>query len=669
MSADGSSSAPPGEAPAAVTAAQPATAETAQPAFDQADQAAQAEAPKPIDPTILLIQNRLQRSIAEPNTGEDTSRDTLEALAADPQEMEREDAVQVMVERENWHQHTFGERAGKDDPEVGKAKRQELIDRYRSEGASRKATEQRIEEYAQKVGADRSAGLEAIPDGEAFFTAEGSKDRILAQAEPLIQAYFNSDQGSFSTEGELDQAKIVRTQTEQYVALVRQAIEEGSIPDDITSREVYQLVADNIAALGLQDRAATEVLLGDHGVRHLVDHNINVAADLAAQLKAKGYPMTAKDTLLLHQIMLYHDIGYAMDPVRMAIRQDGPKGQDADHALLAAQFVREHMVDTSSPWNKIFNTQDFETMHRAISFHDSADTGVKQVDFSRLEGPDDIEGKRRIIESIVRTADNTHAFEDKLPALIYAVPESLKYMRLLKTAGEVGDKAAEADIKARFAQVLESSTGISSGDKEAFLMALNKLTPSGYKFTVGRIAGRKPEFSLEDQADGGVKVVIKATESRAHQSVVEAFGMDGYGQMRKFVKDVLGENFSEEDFQSGTITSKDLEIQIRKRGQARRESSTYEKSVMKALRSDPKFALFVRSEKDLNILERDINTTLAAQADLTDEKFAARAQLILGKGIDGMTDRASITAVLEAQKTGIAGKKAELLSHYLDQLK
>jgi hypothetical protein len=667
-----------GEMPAAVGPVGPAATGAEIPAVETGDQAipnTTAETTQP-DPTMAILQ-QLERGMAdatEPNDGQgeadgnagEASRSALESIAAGPQEMERREVVKAMTERENWYQHTFGERAGQGDPAVVIAKRQELTERYMSEGASRAVVEQRIEEYAVKVEANRNAGLEAIPEDTAFDT-EGSRDLIMAQAEPLIQAYFKSDRGSFSKEGELDQAGIVREQSQQYVQLVADAIAEGSISRDITAREVYKLVADNIAALGLQDRAASEVLIGDHGVRHLVDHNTRVASLLATQLAEKGYPMTAKDTLLLHQIMLYHDIGYAMDPVRGAMKTDGVRGQDAGHALLAAQFVREQMVDPASPWHKVFNTQDFETMHRAISFHDSPDTGVKQVDFSRPEGPNDLEGKRRIIESIVRTADNTHAFEDKLPALMNAVPESLKYMRLLKTAGETGDPATITAIKEKFKATLGASNDISSGDKEAFMGAIDSLVPQSYKYTVGRIAGRKPEYKLVDQVDGsGVQVQISVVESPSHRSVVEAFGMGSFGQMRKFVEDVLGEKFNEEDFLNGKVSSRDLEISFRKKDQAYRQSTQYEQNVMRGLKGK-EFQAFLNADVQLigraQSLANDINK--AATGELDDSALRARVRATLGPQVDQIPDRDGIIAALESTQNQIGQQRLENLQNYL----
>ncbi len=648
----------------------------------------------PLDPTLTILQQRLERGFQDgentqadgrPQQGNEPSgaseadtdpRGILEDIGAGAAEIERQDVVQAMTERETWYQHTFGERGVKPDPDESPdkrlqrvaAKRQELTDRYTSEGASRAVVDQRIAEYAQRVGADkaRAEGLTAIPEGSSF-RAEGSHTQIMKQAESMIQAYFNSDQGSFSGEGDLDQAGIVRTQTEQYLQLIEAGIAEGSIADDISARDVYQLVADNIAALGLQDRAATEVLLGDHGVRHLVHHNINVSQSLAQQFRERDYPMTAKDTLLLHQIMIYHDLGYAMDPVRGAMKADGVRGQDAGHALLASQYIREHLVDPTSPWHKVFNTQDFETMHRAISFHDSADTNVRQVDFTRPEGPADIEGKRRLIESIVRVADNTHAFEDKLPALLYALPDSIRYMRLLKTAGETGDNEAVAAIRERFRADIMASDGISTGDKEAFSQALDSLAPTSYKYTVGRIAGRRPEYSLEDTADGGVKVNITLTESRAHKSVVETFGMNSYGQLKKFVKDVTGEGFNEDDFNSGKVVSDSLDITVRKRGEARRESSIYEKSVMKGLKSK-EFQTFLASDGDLITRDQQVEVIMNKASELSDADFAARARLIVGPSqLGDNPDRASVVEALEYTRVALSRQRRENLQAYMDR--
>lgn len=306
-------------------------------------------------------------------------------------------------------------------------------------------------------------------------------------------------------------------------------------------------------------------------------------------------------------------------------------------------------------------------MHRAISFHDSADTNVRQIDFTKPDGPADIEGKRRLIESIVRVADNTHAFEDKLPALLYSLPDSIRYMRLLKTAGETGDNEAVVAIREQFRRDIMARNDISKGDKKAFSQALDSLAPSSYKYTVGRIAGRRPEYSLVDADDGGVKVNIMLTESRAHKSVVEVFGMDSYVQLQKFVKDVTGSKFNIDDFYAGKIKSESLDIFVRRRDQARRESSVYEQSIMKVL-NNKEFQTFLNADRDLITRDEQVSVMMNAASELSDADFEARARLVVGSSrLGDAPNRAAIMEALEYTRVTVSRQRRENLQAYLDR--
>jgi hypothetical protein len=197
--------------------------------------------------------------------------------------------------------------------------------------------------------------------------------------------------------------------------------------------------------------------------------------------------------------------------------------------------------------------------------------------------------------------------------------------------------------------------------------AIDSLVPQSYKYTVGRIAGRKPEYKLVDQVDGsGVQVQISVVESPSHRSVVEAFGMGSFGQMRKFVEDVLGEKFNEEDFLNGKVSSRDLEISFRKKDQAYRQSTQYEQNVMRGLKGK-EFQAFLNADVQLigraQSLANDINK--AAIGELDDSALRARVRATLGPQVDQIPDRDGIIAALESTQNQIGQQRLENLQNYL----
>ncbi len=346
--------------------------------------------------------------------------------------------------------------------------------------------------------------------------------------------FLNKDGGSYNP----DKYRSVKEQTDQFLNLLLQAQKEGPIPKDISSGEVFNLIQGNMHTLALQDRVASENLLGDHGVRHIIDHNIRVGMLLFKELQGQGADIRAIDQLIFQQAMIYHDLGYAMSLVRQPINTDGPKGQDAGHNVLAARYTREQFFGNNTVWQKIFGNQDFDLIHRAILYHDKDEQGKASIKFvtgKETQTPLEKDARRINIESAMRTADNTHAFEDKLPELLYRVPEAVKIMRLLRTAGEINDASSIDRLKGKLVSIINSKDDFSSDDKRALLMAAHSITPESYKFTVDRICGNKPEYRI---ADG--KLHISVNVSEIHQEVVGLFDRGSYNQLEKMIKDVYG---------------------------------------------------------------------------------------------------------------------------------
>jgi hypothetical protein len=140
------------------------------------------------------------------------------------------------------------------------------------------------------------------------------------------------------------------------------------------------------------------------------------------------------------------------------------------------------------------------------------------------------------IESAIHLADNTHAFEDKLPEVLYGVPESLETMRLLKIAGEIGDSGTTDLLKERLVRQIEATENFSEDDKVALGHAARSLQPASYKFTVPRILGNKPELTVSGNGD----VMISVHESAIHHEVTGLFNQKELAQFQKFVKDLGG---------------------------------------------------------------------------------------------------------------------------------
>lgn len=411
----------------------------------------------------------------------------------------------------------------------------QLTRRYADASSQMDKVDLSLQTHSRSIGID----INQVPAeiyGKSFAQ---SVEQIRTIASVQVEQYFLNKESTFNPQ----KCATVQKQTKEFIDLMVQAQLEGSISLNLSAADAFRLVAHNLSGLSLQDRAASENLLGDHGVRHLVGHNINSCMQLAQGLQNQGVNVSAMDRLIMHQTMLWHDLGYAMPVVRDQINRDGIRGQDFGHNVLAAQFVRQEYTSPDSVWRSVFRPNDFECIHNAILFHDrdvNGNPGVKLTPGNHRD-----EGVRESnIQAIVRIADNTHAFEDKLPELMYSVPETLKLMRLLVTSAQVAPEKMPV-YKQELKDAINASDKFGAEDKKALAMAIDQLNENSHNFTVGRIVGNKPEFSVLKDGNNSLKVSITVHDSAIHREVVSLFNAREYQQLQKFLKDLgCNEDFS-----------------------------------------------------------------------------------------------------------------------------
>ena len=483
----------------------------------------------------------------------------------------------------------------------------------------------------------RSRGVEAInipAIKEKPFDTE-AREHITEAVRIQLERYFlNKETGSYNQK----KYESVLEETKRYLDLIEIAQKEGDIPVDISAETVLKMVEENMAALAFQDRVAIENMLGDHGVRHLVDHNITVGEEIFDQLTENGQEVKAIDRLMLHQIMIDHDLGYAMDPVREGIN-DGKFGVDKGHNVLAAKFIRERGSLQGDTMRALFSQEQIASIHQGILNHDSS-----EIKFS-LDNSQ--ESRTKNIESAVHLADNTHAFESKLPELLYGFPDSIETMRLLKVAGEIGSIDMVVQLKERLAQQIQTSTELSDDDKEALIRAAQSLQPSSYKFSVPRICGNNPEFKILQ--DG--KVEISTQESSIHREAVGLFGQEALTQLKKFIKDLGGPKVV--DLDADTIETNDINFRI---GKAEQGVSDYQEKIQELI-SNEEFRHFSIEDDRLSSQMKAIEGVLNADSE-TQEKGASQFRM------EG--DERPAQQVLEEREDHIKSLRLQLLTEYTE---
>jgi len=538
-------------------------------------------------PTSKLTEARKPKftQVDLPDTGDD--RGALEQIAQNERSVN-----QSMQENEDHFLEDFAK--DEKDESKRKTKQEGLKKRYDDDRTSSKEIKADVLKFCTQRGIE----INQLPkELQGLIFSEDNQGKTDKALTLLVEQFYKRAEASINPE----KLQLLQNQTEQFLKLLRQAQAEGSVSNTLSAEDIYRLTSENIAILAYQDRIASENLLGDHGLRHLVGHNIRVSMELADQLSAQGTPISAKDRLILHQTMIYHDLGYAVAPVAEAIRNEGLKGQDSGHNILGAKIMKEQAVDPDSSLARVFSDKDFSLIHQGILYHDKNAEGRAAIAFTVGENQTDATKKENLL-SIIRTADNTHAFEDKLPELLYRIPEAMKVMKLLRTAGEIDstEPAIIEGLKNNLVHIIETRD-LAADDRIALLLAAKSLSEESYKFNVDRICGNKPQYEINNQGKLKISVVV----SEIHQEVVRLFDRESYKQLSKFIKDTFDQSLIGNLPVSFTSNSGHT---LERRETT--EKSDYQRQLEEAINGDPQFTDFVNNDNQLRTKIITINEAL-----------------------------------------------------------
>lgn len=435
--------------------------------------------------------------------------------------------------------------------------------------------------------------------------------------------------------GRLNEAKqrILHEEMNRFVDLTVVAHQEGDIVGDkqnedgssyLSAERVLTLARENLQSLSFQDKVATTNTLGDHGVRHIVEHNIGMVEQFYEQLEEAGGEVRAVDVLMGHQIMIDHDSGYAMKPVREGVDQ-GNFSADGGHPLLSAKGFRQRAAEDGA-LTAVFNEEQISIMHEGILNHDSPEINFRTA--GDLSSP---EVRQANLESAIHLADNSHAFETKLPEVLYQFPDSLKSLRLMKIAGEIGDEQMVEDLKQDLKDQIDQNDDIAEDDKQALQQAVNTMSAITYKFTVGRICGNEPQIEI-DQG----KVKVRVTESAIHRETTQAFGQSEYKQLVKFIRELTGLSKEEIELQEPALgeplefSSKEggnLSVVVEAGKYRATESTDYQQRVEQLI-NDPTLSELINQDDNLAAIQESLEAAEEPDQDRLAAVKNRRGQLL-----------------------------------------
>lgn len=550
---------------------------------------------------------------------------------------------QAMREREKTYTDRF---PYKEPTPQTRLARQALLKRY---GDSR-VLPFRVHEVNAKYAASLGADLDVAPATLRDLPFDpGSASAFKKEMHQLTDVFFNNPNSTQSPA----KADLVKKQTDRFVDLMlKSQSEEGS---ELSCDEAYKLVAGNIAALAVQDRAATENALGDHGVRHLVGHNIRVCETMADQIEKNGGAVSAKDRLILHQAMILHDIGYATQNVRGAINHDGIQGQDAGHPLLSARYIRERSESAEDPLHKVFSKEDLGLVHRCVLYHDVNEFGKSGINLHVGAAPT---SEQRVdnLESMMRIADNTHAFEDKLPEFLYSNPKTLVSMRLIKAASEIGDKGSMDTLKERLKDQIASREDLSLEDRRAMCIAASKFEPLDGIYSMRRIVGNEPEYALDSRG----KVTLTVQESAVHKDIAQIAGDERYKILRMWVKDLSDLQLGQISPQQRVIDSEKVTFKVNLGAQRAKELTPFQSEIQKVFTGNEPFSRWATRDNCLGKTQEALEKLIESAPGLSGESLSQAASTFCEPG------SAPIDS-LRARLAQVRDQRQQILHGYMEQ--
>lgn len=476
---------------------------------------------------------------------------------------------------------------------------------------------------------DRRGVVATIENGDDPFSNESMRQHIEDQVKLQVDKLFTNPEKN----------KIAAEYIKSSIELFAKAQTEGDIPKDLSLTDVYRYIVDEVTNVAYQDIAASENTLGDHGIRHLWGHNVRMAEICLDEVATHGTPVKAIDKIMVRRIMTDHDLGYAMDPVRHAAASKNFAGEDGGHNVLAAKFARERGVDKDHPINKILSKDQQELIHVGILKHDSSEINFAIGANCTREQTD------KNIESAIHLADNTHAFETKLPEILYGHPQTLEYMRLMKVAQDIGDSELLDTLRTDLIKSIQDRTDLHEDDKDALKNAAGLITPEGAKFTVPRICGTDPTI----QIDASGVATITVNESEIHREVMQTFGQREITQMRKFAKDLTGVNPDQQPEQlDGQIEVKSqngrviIHLEVGNAVHEGKPQTDYEKQISELIKNT-QFQEYLIKEHQQALLQSLLNQT--TDSDGIAQSIVLRKELLTNylQSKHDRTDKGSAT--------------------------
>ena len=306
-------------------------------------------------------------------------------------------------------------------------------------------------------------------------------------------------------------ASTIQKYSVRYTNLIEAAQDKGKIPKSLDAKSVDNILTDIVNKMVYQHIESQKRVLGDHGVRHIIEGNIVEAENIIKQYNRTNpdNPMDELDQLKMLTIHFNHDMGYTVEVAR------GGFNSTKSHPMFS-----QHLFEQSSDiYGGLFKQDDLDEMGHIIRTHDT-----DLVDF--VNAP---------LASTIRLSDNLGLFADsKLPAVLYDYEPNIAIFHKIHLAAQHGisTKALKQDI---IFNIQHNMDNLSPDVKRCLIREFenmpDKILSKQPDFQLGMFAGKLEGYRME-----GSSMVVSLRKSDIHAQIQSMFHL-GQKQFLKLLDD------------------------------------------------------------------------------------------------------------------------------------
>jgi len=316
----------------------------------------------------------------------------------------------------------------------------------------------------------------------------------------------NNELNSFIEKGFINQEEkeLIFGESEKFLNIYKEAYPDADL------NKMYSVVNDNSRKLAYQTERDKQVFSGsDHGTRHILEGNMNMADKM---LESLGDKVSAKDKVIVHQIIIDHDLGYTVGVAQAEKSFNASK----DHPLFSTKFVED---------NKDYYIDKFgEDVYEAIK------DGILQHSYVKSEygtSRDEEKGfNYETIRSITSTVDALGVTaEIKCPAF-FREPAAVEILQKIKLYSDTNEEGLGDEQMDKYKKQLHAIADKepSAKRKESFHNAIdNQFNSFTVDTTLGQYTGVMKDVKIEEK-NGKLVPRIKMDISRAQALLGDFFG-------------------------------------------------------------------------------------------------------------------------------------------------